>query len=484
MTSDKIVVDLTQHYKAQPQQLKFHNTTARRVLFGGSAGGGKSAALRNDAYYLAIHCPGLQVYIFRRTLTELEANHIRFIRKELPEILGSWNENRKAFEFTNGSRITCGYAESDSDVDRYQGAEIHYLCIDEAGQFSPYQIGFLCSRNRLGGWSPPEKHAAQLPRIALTANPGGRSHQWLKNTFIDPAPPETIFYDPSTRDPNDPKSKGWTTLFIPAKMSDNKYLDADYAGAFSALPEELARALRDGDWDIVVGSYFGDMFRREMHICKPYNIPRHWLRFRSYDHGSAAPFCVLWFAHASEDHNTGDRLIPEGALVCYREFYGGNNNRGLKMTAEAIAAEMRSMERGDPKINYGVGDPSVWKIDGGPSIGERFQKMGITWRKADNSRIAGWDQVRRRLMGDDGLPHLYFFENCTHLIRTLPVLTHDKHRIEDVDTSQEDHAADALRYGVMSRPYLTQAPAVEEDPWREPTLGEWPAPRKQRAARI
>jgi len=84
VTTEKIVVDLTQHYKAQPQQLKFHNTTARRVLLGGAAGGGKSAALRNDAYYLAIHCPGLQVYIFRRTLTELEANHIRFIRQDLP----------------------------------------------------------------------------------------------------------------------------------------------------------------------------------------------------------------------------------------------------------------------------------------------------------------------------------------------------------------------------------------------------------------
>ena len=88
------------------------------------------------------------------------------------------------------------------------------------------------------------------------------------------------------------------------------------------------------------------------------------------------------------------------------------------------------------------------------------------------------------MFGDDGLPHLYLFENCTHLIRTLPVLTHDKHRIEDVDTSQEDHAADALRYGVMSRPYLTQAPALEEDPWRDPTLGEWPAPKKQRETRI
>jgi|DEB0MinimDraft_6_1074348.scaffolds.fasta_scaffold01497_7 hypothetical protein len=482
-----ITIDLEKIYSPQPRQRLLHNTLARQILFGGAAGGGKSTAGRWELITIALRCPGAQCYIFRRTLVELEANHIRFIRSDLPPELGQWNENRKAFEFYNGSRIVCGYAESDRDVERYQGAEIHALLIDEAGQFTPYQISFLRSRNRLGGWAAPEGSifAKQLPRIIMTANPGGVSHQWLKSTFIDPAPPEQIFFDATTRDPSDDRSKGWPSVFIPALMSDNKYLDKDYAGAFGGLPEELQRALREGDWDLVVGSYFGDVFRRERHVMRPFEIPRHWLRFRAYDHGSAAPFCCLWLAHASEDHETPDRLIPEGSLVVYREYYGGSNNRGLKMTAEAIASEIRSRERGDPKINYGVGDPSVWKIDGGPSIGERMMKMGITWRKADNSRIAGWDAVRRRFIGDEGVPALFFFEDCQHLIRTLPVLTHDRHRIEDVDTSLEDHAADALRYACMSRPYLTPAPVEEDsDPTRMPTLGEWPVPKQPKVARI
>ena len=78
------VIDLSDKYDAQPRQLLLHNTNARQILFGGAAGGGKSISGRWYLIYLAVNCPGLQAYIFRRTLTELEANHIRFIRQDLP----------------------------------------------------------------------------------------------------------------------------------------------------------------------------------------------------------------------------------------------------------------------------------------------------------------------------------------------------------------------------------------------------------------
>ena len=51
-----------------------------------------------------------------------------------------------------------------------------------------------------------------------------------------------------------------------------------------------------------------------------------------------------------------------------------------------------------------------------------------------------------------GEPGLRIFNNCRNLLKTLPLLPTDKHNPEDVDTNAEDHAYDALRYGVMSRP--------------------------------
>ena len=46
----------------------------------------------------------------------------------------------------------------------------------------------------------------------------------------------------------------------------------------------------------------------------------------------------------------------------------------------------------------------------------------------------------------DGDPGIVIFRNCKNTIRTIPELIYDAHRPEDVDTTQEDHAYDALRY--------------------------------------
>jgi hypothetical protein len=105
------------------------------------------------------------------------------------------------------------------------------------------------------------------------------------------------------------------------------------------------------------------------------------------------------------------------------------------------------------------------KEDGGPSLAERMR--GIPWYGADNSRVPGWDQLRARLIGIDDKPALYVFSTCINLIRTLPALQHDTHKPEDLDSSGEDHAADGLRYGLMSRPWVAPAPAKDKpyDSW-------------------
>ena len=61
-------------------------------------------------------------------------------------------------------------------------------------------------------------------------------------------------------------------------------------------------------------------------------------------------------------------------------------------------------------------------------------------------------QIHYRLSFDEnGYPMMYFFKNCKGAIRTIPLLMYDEHKPEDIDTSGEDHIADALRYGCMAR---------------------------------
>ena len=88
-----------------------------------------------------------------------------------------------------------------------------------------------------------------------------------------------------------------------------------------------------------------------------------------------------------------------------------------------------------------------------------------SFRPADNTRVNtrdskdkrgpmnGWDQMRSRIIGLDGVPMVYCFTTCTASIRTIPVLQHDQAKPEDLDTESEDHAADDWRYACSSRPW-------------------------------
>ena len=235
----------------------------------------------------------------------------------------------------------------------------------------------------------------------------------------------------------------------------------------------LIKAWLDGDWSAIEGAFFPE-WSEDKHVIAPFEIPDHWLRFRSGDWGSARPFSIGWWAVVSDDYKCIDgKILPRGALVRYREWYGSSApNVGLKMTAEAVAAGIVERERFEPRdgndnaITYGVFDPAAFASDGGPSIAERMAHppYRVLWRRADNARVArngamgGWDQVRSRLIGDGIRPMMYFFETCRDSIRTLPALQHDRARAEDVDTDSEDHAPDEIRYACMSRPWANDAP--------------------------
>lgn len=317
--------------------------------------------------------------------------------------------------------------------------------------------------------------------VRLTGNPGGVGHGWVKQRYIDVAPPMTPYRDADT---------GFLRMFVPSRMSDNQILlsaDPGYRNRILAATggnDALRKAWLEGDWNIVAGAFF-DCWRSAKHVVRPFAIPEHWLRFRSGDWGSARPFSFGWWAIASEETQVGEIVLPRGAMVRYREWYGMAKNAhglpiyntGLKMVAEEVGAKLIELERSDPKIEYGVLDPAAFARDGGPSIAERIYNGSgkkILFRRADNARVSkkgaigGWDQMRSRLIGEgDGRPMLVIFSTCIDSIRTVPLLQHDNDNIEDVNTDSEDHAADDIRYGCMSRPWTKPSPV--ENPERWPT---------------
>jgi len=171
-------------------------------------------------------------------------------------------------------------------------------------------------------------------------------------------------------------------------------------------------------------------------------------------------------------------------MVRYREWYGSNGrrNEGLRLDAEAVAAGILEREHGET-IRLAVADPSIFRQDGGPSIGERMRRAGVQFRPTDNTRVgnagamSGWDQLRARIGGgpplagqtEDAAPMLYVFDTCRDFIRTVPVLQHDPMRPEDLDTGAEDHIADEARYACLSRPLTARRQAM---PTRAPDRWE------------
>ena len=113
------------------RQAEFFASRARYTAYGGARGGGKSWALRRKLVGLCLCYPGIRCLLVRRTLSELKANHIAPILGEYGSIL-RFCAGENAFLLDNGSRIDCGYCDSERDALRYQGQEYDIIAIDEA----------------------------------------------------------------------------------------------------------------------------------------------------------------------------------------------------------------------------------------------------------------------------------------------------------------------------------------------------------------
>jgi len=452
------------------------------VFYGGARGGGKTDGVLGEfashAAQYGEHAIGLMVRRTREQLVEtIERSRVIYTRIGAKLVDNLWR-------FPNGARLRFAYLERDADAENYQGHSYTRVYVEEIGTFpSAAPILKLLATLRSGHGVPVGFRA--------TGNPGGPGHQWVKARYIDAAP---LGWKVTTHSFENPFTKEIVTrdrVYIPSRLSDNEYLGGGYvANLHMAGSPELVRAWLEGDWNVVLGAYFPEFGPR--HVVAPRELPEHWTRFRAFDWGSYRPFSVGWYAVS--DGELPD--FPRGALIRYREWYGASEpNVGLKMTAEQVADGILARETRTEReaIASSVADPAIFAADGGPSIAERMFGRGITFRRADNARVSrggamgGWDQVRSRLVGEDGRPMVYFFSTNVHLIRTLPALQHDELKPEDVDTEGEDHAADELRYACMSRPYTAPKPKAKE-PMRgihEMTMNElWAMQKKPAKGRI
>lgn len=430
------------------------------TVFGGARGGGKTFGSLGDFWIHAEDYGSAAVGLMVRKTKEDLKDTIE-IAKSMYGNVAAWSTKGSYFQFKNGAKFYFAYLETDKDAENYQGWSLTRLYIEEMTQYpAPGPIMKLLAALRSPHGVPCQMKA--------TCNPGGPGHHWVKSWAIDLGA-----YQPFT----DPKT-GLTRIYIPSRIQDNPALlanDPTYINRLkSAGSEQLVRAWLEGDWDVIEGAFFPE-YHRARHVVAPFVIPAEWTRFRSMDWGSAKPFSVGWWAVVQDEFQAGHTLLPRGAIVRYREWYGmkpGEPDVGLKLPADAVAKGIVSRETRDDvreRISYGVLDPAAFAVVSGPSIAETMMRQGVTFRRADNTRttrdkrMGGWDQVRARLVGNgDGQPMMFFFETCRDTLRTLPMMQHDTNRPEDLDTDGEDHAVDDVRYACLSRPFLARTVSRED----------------------
>jgi hypothetical protein len=337
-----------------------------------------------------------------------------------------FREVEKVWNFPSGAKIEFGFLERDADVYRYQGQSYSWIGFDEITHL-PTEFGwnYLSSRLRT-------IDSEITPYLRCTANPGGVGAHWVKKRYVDPNPPNSTFKG----------GDGLTRKFIPARLDDNPYLakDGRYEEMLKALPPVQRRQLLEGNWDITEGAAFTE-FDVDSHVITPFAIPIGWERIKGIDYGYASESACVWGTVDSSD----------GTLIIYRELYRKN------LTGVDLGEMLTQMELEDPFSVQGVLDTSAWARTGttGPTVGEALQKSGHKLRRADKNRIQGKIQIHEYLkLQQSGRPRLQIFNSCPNLIRELQSIPLDKKNPEDVNTHAPDHAYDALRYLIMSRPKI------------------------------
>lgn len=403
----------------------------------GTRGGGKTdALLMSFARYcgqgFGEHWRG---HLFRLTypqLADVVAKSKRWFYRIFPGI--KFNESNYRWTWPDGETLSFRYGATEDDYWNYHGFELPWLGFEELTNWRDSSF-FEAMQSTCRSSYPG------MPRmIRATCNPFGVGHGWVKERYkIDTVPSGRIICD-----------DGRERVRIHSSIYENEHLltaDPNYLSNLKSIKDpNRKKAWLEGDWDIHVGSFLEGVWDASKHIVDPFPIPSSWKVWKAMDWGYSAPYAVYWFA-----------MDSDGCIYLWRELYGAGEKagQGSREGAADVAKKIKRIEEHDDRLGYeyrlNLADPSIFSRNGSDrSIGQIFRDSGVKWQGAWNakgSRVNGAQEIIHLLTENK----LKIFKTCKHWLRTVPGLPPDDLNPEDVDTTVEDHAWDATRYGVMRR---------------------------------
>lgn len=333
---------------------------------------------------------------------------------------GSWEKSfqksTRILTLENGSTIE--FLSSDQDLDKHAGTSRHIIWFDE----EPPQEVFNENMARLidtgGSW-------------ILTMTP----IEGMSWTYDD-------IYLAARTNPN--------FFVIEAGMDMNIYINtAEIDMYLAAMTEDEKQARRHGKFVQMGGLIYSKYIHPGKNIIDPIlgeenweTIRTKWTHFLAMDHGFHNPTCFLFIAADSD-----------GRLCVYDEYY--------------VSGEVVSYHAGQIKErcqllgispDFVVGDPSIRNTDPltGTSVQQEYAEHGLPVALGNNNVPGGINRVARMLDSDK----LVICRNCERTIWELNRYRWAKwsskrieasRNVKDEPAKKDDHAMDALRYGVASQ---------------------------------
>lgn len=464
-------------YKPHRKQDDFHRSPARiRLYIGGNRGGKTTAGATEALWWCSRRHPykaipdrkihGRVVGVdYDHGIAQIVLPEIR--RWVIPSDLinGSWEDSfdkkLRTLEFANGSKLE--FMSAESDLEKFAGTSRDFIWFDE----EPPQPVFTENRART---------IDRAGSVWLTMTPI-EGQNWSYEQIYLPGKGEEVAKDPDTD-------------VVEVDMAENPYLDPTEVARFVASLSDEEREARVHGRYVALGGLVYRGFDLDHHVVPPRLPPADWPVYASMDHGLANPTAWLWHA-----------VGPGGQVLTFHEHFLAET------TVDHHAAMVKVFEAGLGRvIEQRVGDPSIanrQQANGmAVSIQQEYMRHGLSIWLGNNDVEAGINRVRRYLQVplDGGDPRWQVTSDCPNLIRELRRYRwrtflsrrmRDRANAFETPLKKDDHAADALRYFLMSRPDVSDlGPRPEPGPYdprlqrgqapamAAPTMSPFPAPRR------
>lgn len=454
-------------YSPSTWGMVYHNLPHDEALGAGSAGPGKSMILLMEPFQqIAIehercmdpdhefHMPwgassGWALHL-RRTRPMLEISMQRAHRIfPLIDPGAKWNENKATWTFRSGYKYQFSHCHDSEDWQNFLSMEFSIILYDEVVQLEEEQYDQINTRLRSS-----DPVLRKMLKVRSMSNPlmskqkgdnfSIKDPNWVRRRFVDPAPEGRVTLTKSLR-MTDGRIVKHRSIYVPATLFDNPDKDfvADYEAKLQNAKPHIRQALLYGNWYTTVGSFYGDVWNKDLHICKPFKIPKEWPKWRSMDWGFKLPGCVHWWA-----------MDEDGNIFCIREMtFQGLSAKDVAQKIIAIETSMGLVKNGK-SILSGPADTQLWE-DRGDGTKGKAQDMadeGVMWvpaKKGSGSRLRNAELMYERL-GDHShgttTPGIVFFECCPEVIKLVPAIgTSDKNSEEPAD-GNDDHPLDSAWY--------------------------------------